>query len=401
MDNNILNSSKDKKIIDINKLYPLINTFILSNKNFLTIISDIINNVKYSLKDLSTNVNVNKTDSKSKTQRINSKQNIKSKKETIQAMENKNDDNIFKDELNMHNNEYINNFILLKNKIYNLKENIKKSEVNINMELYIQELINYCDKNDYLRNKLNIEKIKEALSFTDNNKNRRILNKLNQNKSNYFYYLLNCSSKIIDNIKLIVDFLNKYHNIKEHPKMINESEEQLSLNKTINSNLFLKKDNKDININLNSSISNEYEKDESSIDTQITQNVKRIKKNKIESAEKKTSNKLYDSFINKTCYIRNLHKDMNDINSDTLQISKSIFEISKKKNEEEIISNQMLIYNNPNLKVNELSSTLYNDLNSLIINTKRMNKIIKKDKKKKNQKSNSDIIMQKLFKKYN
>ena len=92
---------------------------------------------------------------------------------------------------------------------------------------------------------------------------------------------------------------------------------------------------------------------------------------------------------------------MNDINSDTLQISKSIFEISKKKNEEEIISNQMLIYNNPNLKVNKLSSTLYNDLNSLIINTKRMNKIIKKDKKKKNQKSNSDIIMQKLFKKYN
>lgn len=53
---------------------------------------------------------------------------------------------------------------------------------------------------------------------------------------------------------------------------------------------------------------------------------------------------------------------MNEIKDETLNFFKTLFVISKKKKEEKIISDQMLIYNNPNLNVNDLSSNIYNDI---------------------------------------
>ena len=102
---------------------------------------------------------------------------------------------------------------------------------------------------------------------------------------------------------------------------------------------------------------------------------------------KKIADRLYKPFIEKTYFIRKLKQNMNEIKDETLKFSKTLFAISKKKKEEKIISDQMLIYNNPNLNVNDLSSNIYNDLNSLIIKTKRIQsksnikrKMLKKNK---------------------
>ena len=126
----------------------------------------------------------------------------------------------------------------------------------------------------------------------------------------------------------------------------------------------------------------------------MTQKEKKIKIKKVSSIGKTITNRLYRPFLEKTFYIRKLNRNMNDIKAQTLKFSWTIFAISKKKNEEKIISNQMMIYNNPNLKANNLSSYLYNDLNSLIINTKKINEVKRKEKR-----INSSLnIKQKLFK---
>ena len=41
----------------------------------------------------------------------------------------------------------------------------------------------------------------------------------------------------------------------------------------------------------------------------------------------------------------------------------------------------MMLYNNPNLKVDELSQSIYNDLNSLMINNMKLNEIRKNGKR--------------------
>ena len=277
-----------------------------------------------------------------------------------------------------------------------LKHNSKN---NMNLELYTQKLINYYDNNKNIENKSKFNNI--DISFFE--KKQKIISKSIPNKEISFNYFLNLSTKARENIKLIVDFLKKYENNSnlfnelsknKNSKIINNKVDDFSSfkkrkslkllkNSNIDKNIFLKKNKyDDINIEDYSSIkSDEYEKDESSIDTEITQKEKKIKIKKETSIGKSITNRLYKPFLEKTLFIRKLNKNMNDIKAETLKFSRTIFAITKKKNEEKIISNQMMIYNNPNLKVHDLSSFLYRDLNSLIINTKKINEIKRKEKR--------------------
>ena len=419
--NELYEKENKNKLNDSDALYSITDNLILSNKNFFAIIidilSDLISLIKQSLdnkiiKDSLKNALINRELSKSKTQRI-IRTNVENKKSRKESTESKKNNNfiLFKGEIYKFSNDYIKEFNLLQDKLLRFDNLLKKnSKNNDNLELYTQKLIDYCDNNKNIQNKLKYKNI----NTTFFEKNKKVINKSIQNKEISFNYFLNLSSKAIENIKSIVDFLKKYENNlnlfdeltkNKSSKILNNKIEDFSSfkrRKSIKSlknsdkNEFQKKfKNNDINIDEYSSIkSDEYEKDESSFDTEMTQKEKKIKIKKVSSIGKTITNRLYRPFLEKTFYIRKLNRNMNDIKAQTLKFSRTIFAISKKKNEEKIISNQMMIYNNPNLKANNLSSYLYNDLNSLIINTKKINEVKRKEKR-----INSSLnIKQKLFK---
>ena len=372
--NELYEKENKNKLNDSDALYSITDNLILSNKNFFAIITDILNDlislIKQSLdnkiiKDALKNVLINRELSKSKTQRIirTSSENKKSRKESTESKKN-NNFILFKGEINKYSNDYIKDFNLLQDKLLRFDNLLKKNSKNTdNLELYIQKLINYCDNNKNIKNKLKYNNIN--ISFFE--KNKKVINKSIQNKEISFNYFLNFSSKAIENIKSIVDFLKKYENNlnlfdeltkNKSSKILNNKIEDFSSfkrRKSIKSlknsdkNVFQKKfKNNDINIDEYSSIkSDEYEKEESSYDTEITQKEKKIKIKKVSSIGKTITNRLYRPFLEKTFYVRKLNRNMNDIKAQTLKFSRTIFAISKKKNEEKIISNQMMIYNNP------------------------------------------------------
>ena len=399
----------------------------MSNKNFFAIIIDILNDlislIKQSLdnkiiKDSLKNTLINRELNKSKTQRIiktNFENKNKSRKESTENKKNNNFNNyiLFKGEINKFKNEYIKDFTSLQDKLTQFDNLLKNnSKNNNNLKLYVQKLIDYYNNNKNIKNKLKINNIDISLF----EKNKKVINESIQNKEISFNYFFDLSSKSNENIKLIVDFLKKYENNlnlfneltkNKNSKIINNNVDDFSSFKKRKSKKLLKNPNIDknkyfkknkynsINADDNSSIRlDEYEKDESNFETEITQKEKKIIIKKASSIGKLIANRLYKPFLEKTLFIRKLNKNMNDIKAETLKFSRTIFAISKKKNEEKTISNQMMIYNNPNLKANNLSSYLYNDLNSLIINTKKLNEIKKKEKR-----INSSVnFKQKLFK---
>ena len=181
-------------------------------------------------------------------------------------------------------------------------------------------------------------------------KNQKIMNKSSQNKFNSFNYLSNLSSKTMENIKLIVDFLEKNENNLNLINELNQNKNSKIINNKSDNPLPFKKKKTLKNIIIDKNVQNrknsftmnnyssmksyEYEKDESSVDTQITQKEKKIKKKRIGSVENKISNRLYKPFLEKCLYIRKLNKNMSDIQSESLQFSKTIFSISKKQKEE-------------------------------------------------------------------
>ena len=431
------NLNKEQIIINSKALYTLTDNLILTNKNFFSIIIDMLkelisfinqfNNNNNTNKDSLRNTCIRKMYTKPKTQRILKSDKIdnfsKYRKDSI----NNKSLSLLKDINNTINNEIINDFISLHNNLVNFEETCKKylkyKDNNCNLVLYIKKLIDCCVDNKKFEKDLSSENIYEHLlnnCFLD--KNKKIINKSFSdllidynipNKYNTFNYLKCMTIQIIDNIKLIIDFLNKNENnqilLKEFMKNnystnnLNEKNFSNKKKKTLkdDNNLKMKEIIKNFNNNNNTSENNsiksgEYERDDSSIDTEMTRKEKKVKIKKVSSVGKKIANRLYRPFLEKTYFIRKLNKNMNDIKEETLKSSRTIFALEKKKNEEKIMSDQMMIYNNPNLIINNLSQPIYNDLNSLIINNKKIKEIRKKEKRF----QSSSIIKKKLFKIY-
>ena len=119
------------------------------------------------------------------------------------------------------------------------------------------------------------------------------------------------------------------------------------------------------NNNKNNNLIIEYEKNISS-ETEISLNEPKEKKNKNSI---QIFNKLYQPISGGSSIISNQIK--NEILSETLNCSRTIFDITKRNREVEKLSNQMMMYNNPRLKINDLSRPLYNELNNILINAKK------------------------------
>ena len=116
------------------------------------------------------------------------------------------------------------------------------------------------------------------------------------------------------------------------------------------------------------------EEDNESIDTSHTKRIIVKKKLKAKSMDEKIIKKLYNPFMNKTIYLRQLNPNIPGIKRMTSSSSRTNHEIKKMIDEVNTISHQMKIYNNPNLDINKLSNNRYNSLVKLIYDSTRNSK---------------------------
>ena len=91
-------------------------------------------------------------------------------------------------------------------------------------------------------------------------------------------------------------------------------------------------------------------------------------------------NKLYAPFLKKTHYLRKLNKNMKGIKSMTTYNCKANHTLRKRTEEVDIITHQMMIYNNPLINPNKLSNTTYNSLVRLAMSTQNIHKKAKRFK---------------------
>ena len=114
------------------------------------------------------------------------------------------------------------------------------------------------------------------------------------------------------------------------------------------------------------------------LDNQVEKKEKKIVRKRVNSIEENIVNKLYSPFLEKTWYLRKLNKNMKGIKSMTTYNCKANHTLRKRTGEVDIITHQMLIYNNPLINPNKLADPTYNSLVKLAISTQNM---YKKDKR--------------------
>ena len=105
------------------------------------------------------------------------------------------------------------------------------------------------------------------------------------------------------------------------------------------------------------------------LDNQVEKKEKKIVKKRANSIEENIVNKLYSPFLEKTYYLRKLNKNMKGIKSMTTYNCKANHTLKKRTGEVDIITHQMLIYNNPLINPNKLANPTYNSLVNLAIST--------------------------------
>ena len=272
---------------------------------------------------------------------------------------------------------------------------------------YIKNLIKFCKENNNILPKeilddINTNLIEKFYKKGEINKLdkifiNRFLAKKNPNYNNIFIHFNQLSDQVIENIKLIYDLVHSGKN-KLYPKEkdfniitfnnIVESQSKNSENGNNTKNKAKKRYKQRNSIksvksvkNINNSASNYYnnkfaelcEDIEDNINDSSDAKVINIKKKwKIKSLDKKITDKLYNPFLKKTNYLRQLNPNIPNIKQITSRTSKTNYEILKKIREVDNIAYQMNIYNNPNIDVNKLCNNTYNSLVKLIYsNTKR------------------------------
>ena len=221
-------------------------------------------------------------------------------------------------------------------------------------------------------------------------------NIINQNKIyNYFYKLSDISIDIIksiinfikDNEKLLDNYIYKYNlsssmksqlskkNNCNNIELINNlSNSQVGANSLLFKKMKIKK-NQISNSKREKSESNSalVEDKETSFETESIKKEEKIFKRKINNIERNIVKNLYKPTFEKSNYLRKLNSNMKNIKNMTLNYSKFNFIMKQKKNEIDLIGNQMLLYNNPNLHPDELSNPIYNNINNLMINKRNLN----------------------------
>ena len=322
----------------------------------------------------------------------------------------------------MIDKEFTKLFIEESEKLENLLKKMEESIPNDNKSLvnYIIDLFKYSQKDQKLKEIFDLEEINNDLLylFYKDPDRKKI-------KSSFYKQF---QLKRFPELKEIFNHFTIFieptiENIQQIIKIINDTEKNSGLIKIINikSNKFLKKFNflssKNISKNINihqDSFSNEnidninlryiskLEKnkqdfdsgsshkdtfyselefmghgkiDEDDIlDNEVEKKEKKIFRRKVNSFEENIVKKLYSPFLQKTSYLRKLNKNMKGIKSMTSYNCKANHTLIKRNREIDIISNQMLIYNNPLINPDRLVDPTYNSLVKLAISSRNEKK---------------------------
>ena len=370
---------KEQLIINANDSYKKANDLILKMNYFFDNILDILNNIS------------------------NTVQNI------FKSSKNENEDN-------SQNNliEFLNSVEKEREKIIEFKKiNIITIKNDSSSFIdYLKKLIDY--NNNELKEKLDNDELEKKLLnvffYKEDNKENNTKNKINElsynqfilssnisNQYDIFYHFKTLSEQTTNIIKSILSFIKNNQELiqKYENKSINsDRSSSKSMIGVQNNSIYSIISNaqaklKSTNMNakkyklLNKQQTSDRDKDDydtlwvedkdTSLDTKSVRNEEKVFKNRFNNIEKKIMNHLYQPSLEKTVYLRRLNLEMKNIKNLTLSNSKYNFFMNQKKSEIDLMSKQMLVYNNPGLHPNELTNKMYNNINSLMIQRSRLN----------------------------
>ena len=388
----------EQLLINSNKLYEKLRKILIFHNYFIDNINDSLKDIIISVENLNNHKN---KDNESKENNLFEIDNIKSFKKNYEAINN------FKKIIN----EKISN-----NSCYFIK--------------YLKELIEYnknkikekSDDNNYINNLLFLffkEKLDNKENIDELFYNRFISNNI-QNENKLFNFFNKYSDKTIDILRSLLSLINQNENNKDMIELFSNQNKELSLvakkpllsknlsqkeilnnfknNDSSKTSYISQDDNNNpifkkikIRKSISSSIiekekindSNKelVEDKETSLESESIKNEEVLFKRKINLIEQKIIDKLYKPFFDKSNYLRKISSNMKNINNMSLNYSKLNFIMNKKRNEIDLARQQMLLYNNPRLDVDELSTPIYNNINKLMIE-KRINNMKKNNEKR-------------------
>ena len=292
--------------------------------------------------------------------------------------------------------------------------NNKKNFVN-----YLKDLINYSQKNEELKNMFNLDELNNDLLYhfykdKEGNKIKKTFYNQFQLKrfpelKKIFNHFTEYLGPTIEHINKIIKIINDTEDNSNIKTMISLKKSRLLLKKKETEKFsFYNADN--ISLENNEKPNSRYsthlaksrsvvdfgmgttssQKDTSfselefmgggkmdeddMVDNEIEKKEKKIIRKKVNSQEENIVNRLYSPFLEKTYYLKKLHTNMKGIKSMTTYDCKANHVLKKRNGEVDIITHQMMIYNNPLINSNKLANPTYNSLVQLAINNQNLHK---------------------------
>ena len=364
------NSPENNDIDDDNIVFSSAKNIIMSVRKFFFTCSDLLKKIIiYSKNNRDINYTTDKKSNQTRTEDIN---------ELISRESNSED----------KNNKFIQLYKKLEEFLKN-KETIITDDYDILLQ-YIKNLIDFCKEHEDIISKEDLDEINSNLyeKFYKPEKlelkidklfMKRFLAKNPSNFNDIYNHFISLSEQVMENIKEIYDLIHS----KENEKFTEENNISNKINDTEDTNLNKMKQKKIYKRNPSGRTNISYksnnftgtnkfkelsidEEDKGNIETQSTKKDVVKKRRILSSVDKNVINKLYTPFLGKTVYLRQLNPNIQGIKQMTSSYSKAYHNINKMIGEVDVVSNQMKIYNNPNLDANQLCDNTYNSLVRLI-----------------------------------
>lgn len=425
--NDILNENEnnlyqidDQLNYNSNKVISASQNIILSNKNFFIKCNDYLKQIINNIDALN---NMDKKEEKKK----NNDNNNNNENEQKEDKEEKNETN---SDINSSpkikvDPTFTEIFVEENNKLENLLKTMDEEVLNNkkNFVNYLKDLIDYSQKDEELKNIFNLDELNNDLLYhfykdKEGNKIKKTfytqfqlkrfpeLKKIFNHFTEYIEPTIEHINKIIklindaennSNIKTMVSLkksrllLKKketgkfsFYNVDNIPVDSNEKSNlryssQLVKNRTVNGfGIGTASSQKDTSFSELEFMGGGKIDEDDVPDNDIEKKEKKIIRKKVNSREENIVNKLYSPFLEKTYYLRQLNTNMKGIKSMTTYDCKANHTLRKRNGEVDIITHQMMIYNNPLINPNKLANPTYNSLVQLAINNQNIHK---KDKR--------------------
>ena len=395
---------------------------ILSNKNFFMKCCDYFKQIINTI-DFINNMD-KKENEKKKNNDNNNNNNENEQKEDKEEKNETNSENSSSTKIKVDPN-FTEIFVEENNKLENLLKIMDEEVINNkkNFVNYLKDLINYSQKDKELKNIFNLDELNNDLLYNfykdkEGNKIKKTFYNQFQLKrfpelKKIFNHFTEYIEPTIRHIKEIIKIINDTENNSNIQTMISLKKSRLllkrketgkfnfynaastPLNNNEESNLrygsYLMKSRTAIDFGISARSSqkdtpfSELEfmsggkiDEDDMADNEIEKKEKIIIRKKVNSKEENIVNKLYSPFLEKTYYLRQLNTNMKGIKSMTTYDCKANHTLRKRNGEVDIITHQMMIYNNPLINPNKLANPTYNSLVQLAISNRNLHK---KDKR--------------------